>query len=229
MDDAIYMLGIVAVGFAVNFLLRALPFILFGRRSCELPKAFLSVCDYVSPVIVAGLVVYAYSGTAWRTAWPYVAGAVTVLLQVWRRNPLVSIVAGTAVYMALLATGCSSIPDEMEFDAEHPFVAVTSLGVTMGGQPVAKERVPILLEKYGVPKTRTIHVEVNPNELRDFGEAKMLLNYLRARGYTRNTLVTRRHGDSFTTGKRASSSVRQSATRQATRPAIRYKRPAAAN
>ena len=38
----------------------------------------------------------------WRTASPYLAAALTVGLQIWRRNPLLSIVAGTAVYMALL-------------------------------------------------------------------------------------------------------------------------------
>jgi branched-subunit amino acid transport protein AzlD len=31
-----------------------------------------------------------------------VAGAVTAALQLWRRNPLVSILAGTAVYMTLI-------------------------------------------------------------------------------------------------------------------------------
>ena len=31
-----------------------------------------------------------------------VAGAVTAALQLWRRNPLVSILAGTAIYMALM-------------------------------------------------------------------------------------------------------------------------------
>jgi branched-subunit amino acid transport protein AzlD len=38
----------------------------------------------------------------WRTAAPYLAAALTVGLQVWRRNPLLSIIAGTVAYMALL-------------------------------------------------------------------------------------------------------------------------------
>ena len=101
--DIAYMAGIVAAGFAVNFGLRALPFVLFGARRGPLPAWVSKLGDVVSPVIIAGLIVYSFSGTEWRTAWPYVAGAVTVGLQLWVRNPLLSILAGTAAYMAMLA------------------------------------------------------------------------------------------------------------------------------
>ena len=55
----------------------------------------------VSPVVIAGLIAYSYCGLEWRAAAPYLAGALTVALQLWRRNPLLSILAGTAMYMAL--------------------------------------------------------------------------------------------------------------------------------
>ena len=38
----------------------------------------------------------------WRAASPYLAAVLTVGLQIWRRNPLLSIVVGTVAYMALL-------------------------------------------------------------------------------------------------------------------------------
>ena len=38
MKDVVYMLGVVVVGFAVNYALRALPFILFAGRDRELPR-----------------------------------------------------------------------------------------------------------------------------------------------------------------------------------------------
>ena len=101
-EEIIYMLGIVAVGFVVNFGLRALPFILFGGRDRKIPAWIDRVSGFISPVIIAALVVYSFAGSAWRTPWPYVAGAVTVALQVWKRNPLLSIVVGTVVYMLFL-------------------------------------------------------------------------------------------------------------------------------
>lgn len=101
-DEIAYMLAIVAVGFAVNFGLRALPFVLFGGRDRAAPAWIDRISGFISPVIIAALVVYSFSGLAWRTPWPYVAGALTVALQLWRRNPLLSIVIGTATYMTLV-------------------------------------------------------------------------------------------------------------------------------
>ena len=37
-EEIVYMLGIVAAGFVVNFGLRALPFILFGGRVGRFPR-----------------------------------------------------------------------------------------------------------------------------------------------------------------------------------------------
>ena len=96
------MSGIVAAGFVVNFGLRALPFILFGGKDRKIPAWIDRVSGFISPVIIAALVVYSFAGSAWRTPWPYVAGIVTVALQVWKCNPLLSIVVGTVVYMLLL-------------------------------------------------------------------------------------------------------------------------------
>jgi len=102
-DEIVYMLGVVAACFAVNYGLRALPFLLFAGRDRELPQWVERFGSFLSPVIIAVLVVYSYSGLEWRTAWPFLAGALTVGLQLWKRNPLASIVAGTLLYMAFLA------------------------------------------------------------------------------------------------------------------------------
>ena len=61
---------------------------------------------YMAGIVVAGFAVnfglraLPFAGVQWRTACPYIAAAVTVGLQIWRRNPLLSIVVGTLVYMA---------------------------------------------------------------------------------------------------------------------------------
>ena len=101
-DEILYMLGIVAAGFVVNFGLRALPFILFGRKDRTIPPWIDRVSGYISPVIIAALVVYSFAGLAWRMPWPYIAGVAVVGLQLWKRNPLFSIIAGTVIYMLLL-------------------------------------------------------------------------------------------------------------------------------
>ena len=101
--EILYMIGIVAAGFVVNFGLRALPFLLFGGRDRTVPAWIDRISGFISPVLLALLVVYSFAGLAWRTPWPYVAGVVTVVLQLGRKNPLLSIVVGTAVYMLLPA------------------------------------------------------------------------------------------------------------------------------
>ena len=101
-DEVLYMLGVVAAGFVINFGLRALPFVLFGGKDRVVPAWIDRISGFISPVIIAALVVYSFAGSAWRMPWPYIAGVVTVALQVWRRNPLLSIIVGTAVYMLFL-------------------------------------------------------------------------------------------------------------------------------
>ena len=101
-DEVLYMLGVVAVGFVVNFGLRALPFALFAGRKCELPTWVKGLGSIVSPVIICGLIIYSYSGLEWRQSSPYIAGMLTIALQLWHRNSLLSIVAGTIAYMCLI-------------------------------------------------------------------------------------------------------------------------------
>jgi branched-subunit amino acid transport protein AzlD len=196
-SEAVYMLSVVAAVFAANYALRALPFLLFGGRGRELPRWASSLGAFVSPVIIAALIVYSYAGLQWRTAWPYIAGAVTVALQLWRRNPLTSIVAGTVLYMCLLSSGCVSVPsDRLESSVAHPIVRVTSMGIRFKDRPVTPEEAVKLLEKNGVPKDRTLHVLVDD----DFDNQRVLWvfkhNYLDRAGYTKSVWIHARRGES---------------------------------
>ena len=56
-NEVLYMLGVVAVGFAVNYGLRTLPFLLFAGSRRELPRGVERFGNLVSPVIIAALVV----------------------------------------------------------------------------------------------------------------------------------------------------------------------------
>ena len=111
MDDrSLYALTVLLTVGALSYLLRALPFILFGGRT-EPPTAVKYVGRVLSPAAIAMLTVYCYAGEmlkaapdtpALTAAAPYLAGVLTVALQLWRRNPLLSIIAGTALYMLLV-------------------------------------------------------------------------------------------------------------------------------
>lgn len=195
-----YMLGVVAVGFALNFGLRAVPFVIFGSRKGELPPWVETFGRFVSPVIIAGLIVYSYSGLEWKTAWPYLAGAVTVALQVWKRNPLTSIIVGTVLYMCFIGCGCTT-QRIVELDAKHPSIRVANSGLYCGDRQVKVDELTDILKSNDIPKTRTIHILLDP-EVKDLSGAKFVMAYLARAGYTRPVLVTKQHGESFTTGRK---------------------------
>jgi len=222
-DEIFYMLGVIGVGFLVNYTLRALPFLLFSGRDRALPGWVEKLGGVLSPIIIAGLIVYAYSGSAWRTPWPYLAGAVTVALQVWRKNPLVSIVAGTALYMVLLnCCGCAS-QRALELDAQNPAVRVTAQGFLFDDRSVRPEEVAQTLLDYDVPRDRVIHILLDP-DVKDLRPARLLMAHLRKAGYTRPVLVTKRHAESYSTGKPKKKAAEAAAQPAKTKQPVRYKK-----
>ena len=196
-EEIVYMIGIVGVGFLVNYTLRALPFLLFGGRNREVPGWIKSVSGFISPVIIGGLILYAYSGSAWRTPWPYLAGVVTVGLHLWKRNPLVSIVAGTAVYMLLLnCCGCST-RTVRRLDASCPELRMTADGVYLGEEKVDPHDLIGVLEDEEIPKERAIHIRLE-RDLKDLRAPQALRLLLAQGGYTRSVFVTSQHGEGET-------------------------------
>ncbi len=96
---------LIAVVSAVTVLLRFLPFWVFGGKK-ETPK-WVSHLGRVLPSAIMGmLVVFCLKGVSLRES-PHglpelIACAAVVVLHVWRRSTLLSIVGGTAVYMLLV-------------------------------------------------------------------------------------------------------------------------------
>lgn len=96
---------LVAVMAAFTMLLRFLPFLIF-RRGRTTP-AYVSYLGQVLPQAIIGmLVIYCLKDISFAAA-PFglpelLACAAVVGLQIWRRSSLVSILAGTAVYMLLI-------------------------------------------------------------------------------------------------------------------------------
>ena len=193
--EILYMLGIVAAGLFVNYALRALPFLVFAGRDRELPKWVSRFGDLVSPVIIAALIVYSYSGLQWRTAC--LAGAFVVALQLWRRNALLSIVAGTVLYMCLICTGCMSTDyGDITLDAAHPSIRYSTNGFLIGERYVDPAKVPSILESYDVPHDRVIHILIDDDAERNLRPARLFMGLLAHNGYTRSVLVSRKRAES---------------------------------
>ncbi len=100
-----HSLEMILVMALVTFLIRAFPFLLFGRGK-QPPELVLYLGRVVSPAAIAMLVVYCVKDVH-VLGWPYglpelLAGILVVLLHLWRRNPLLSIFAGTVAYMVLV-------------------------------------------------------------------------------------------------------------------------------
>ncbi|MGN0855567.1 MAG: branched-chain amino acid transporter permease [Kiritimatiellia bacterium] len=198
-NGLLYLAGVIGVAWLVTFALRALPFVLFAGQDRELPPSVERVAGFISPVIIAGLIVYSYYGLYKAAyfdlskdwAWPFVAGVLTVGLQLWKGNPLVSILAGTILYMSLIGlTGCVSVPVEtIRSTKTHPLIRITSSGILYRGQPVLPEEVGRRLDKDKVSKTEALHVLVDP----DFTDQQALWvfrhNYLDRAGYTRSVMM----------------------------------------
>ena len=97
--------ALVAVMAVVTFLTRALPFLLFGRGG-DPPKVVLYLGRFLPPAVIAMLIVYCYRNTSFAApgGWApgLIAGAAVVLLHVWKKNNMLSIVGGTILYMFLV-------------------------------------------------------------------------------------------------------------------------------
>lgn len=95
----------IAVMAVVTFLTRALPFLLFGRGG-KPPRVVLYLGRYLPPAVIAMLIVYCLRGVRFSTPGQWlpslIAGAAVVLLHLWKKNNLLSILGGTVLYMVLV-------------------------------------------------------------------------------------------------------------------------------
>ncbi|SFR43672.1 Branched-chain amino acid transport protein AzlD [Marinobacter daqiaonensis] len=107
MDDTTYIVAFIVVATLATFATRAIPFLFLGRHH-EHPL-LLHVGRYLPAAVMALLVVVflARSGTWAAPAFgadALIPSVLVVALHLWRRNALLSIVAGTVVYMAIQQT-----------------------------------------------------------------------------------------------------------------------------
>ena len=94
---------LIAVMAIVTMILRFLPFIVFNKNT----PAYISYLGKVLPAALIGmLVIYCHKDVSVLES-PHgipelIAALSVVVLQAWKRNPLISILSGTVIYMLLV-------------------------------------------------------------------------------------------------------------------------------
>lgn len=95
---------IILVSALITFGLRAIPYLFFGTRK-QIPAWVEDLGKMLPAAIMASLVVYTLKDVLLfnETFWPLIGATfATVLVHLWRRTTILSILAGTVAYMVLL-------------------------------------------------------------------------------------------------------------------------------
>ncbi|MDY3618816.1 branched-chain amino acid transporter permease [Agathobaculum sp.] len=95
----------ILIAAACTLATRAIPFLVFGGNK-EIPHWVRYLGMALPPAVIALLVVYCVKGVNWL-AFPngipeLISIAVVAVLHLWKRNNLLSIGAGTVLYMVLV-------------------------------------------------------------------------------------------------------------------------------
>lgn len=103
--DNLYLWLSIAVMALVTAALRFLPFVVWnGKRG--IPAKIVRFGKVLPYAIMGMLVIYCLKGISFAEPAGFlpelIAGAVVVLLHVWKRNTLLSIICGTVFYMLLV-------------------------------------------------------------------------------------------------------------------------------
>lgn len=104
MND-IHSVVLIAVIAAVTIILRFLPFVIFnGKR--EVPKYIIFLGDKLPYAIIGMLIIYCLREVSFGAVsdWlpSFISIIIVVILHIWKRNTLLSIIGGTFVYMFLV-------------------------------------------------------------------------------------------------------------------------------
>ena len=100
MSDLSYLLLVMLVMTVATYATRLTPFVLFSR---DQERALINfIAKNTPPMIMTILVIYMLKGVdylSFEGVYTFIAILVTVVFHLYKRNALLSIIAGTAVYM----------------------------------------------------------------------------------------------------------------------------------
>lgn len=104
MNKTVYIILVIVICSIINYLLRALPFLIFRGKEAPDPIKYLG--KVLPMAVMASLVVYCIKnvdfGSINSVAPQFIAMGATALLHLWKRNVFLSIFGGTAIYMVLI-------------------------------------------------------------------------------------------------------------------------------
>lgn len=97
-----YSLIAILIIAGITFAIRVAPFVLFGNNKTT-PKYIAYIGNYLPPAVMSMLIIYCLRNVDvlnFPFGLPEAIGIITVaMLHIWKRNNLISILAGTAIYM----------------------------------------------------------------------------------------------------------------------------------
>ena len=107
-NGTVHVIILIAVMSVATILLRALPFLVFKDED-HTPAIITYLGDVLPFAMIGMLVVYCLKDVE-ITSKPFgllegIAALSVIFLQKWKRNSLISILAGTVIYMLLLRIG----------------------------------------------------------------------------------------------------------------------------
>ncbi|GGC77602.1 branched-chain amino acid transporter permease [Marinobacter halophilus] len=108
MVEQYYLAGFIAVSALATFATRVVPFLFFERHT-EHPLV-QHIGRYLPAAVMALLaIIFLRRSANWSASLPgldaLLPGLLVVVIHLWRRNALLSIAAGTIVYMTIQQTG----------------------------------------------------------------------------------------------------------------------------
>lgn len=100
-----YSIAIIAIMSLITFALRSAPFILFSRSGTT-PKVITYLGNSLPPAVMGMLIIYCLRNVS-ISQFPFglpelIAIAAVVILHLWKKNNLLSILGGTIFYMVLV-------------------------------------------------------------------------------------------------------------------------------
>ena len=99
-----YLVIVIAIMSAATFATRLPPFVLFSSGRGQHPLLQF-IAKYTPPMVMTILVIYMVKSVDYLSAeglYAAIALTVTIGIHLWRRNALLSIVAGTVTFMAFV-------------------------------------------------------------------------------------------------------------------------------
>ena len=102
----LYSVSIITAVAVTSYFLSAFPFLVLNKKNKAVEKYMMYLGKVLPPAVIGILIIFCLKDTSIVNS-PYgipemLAVAVVVLLHVWKRNSLISILGGTVFYMYLV-------------------------------------------------------------------------------------------------------------------------------